>query len=187
MCRRLNKIEKLEIAKQLAILGVDVIEAGFPISSPGDFEAVKMVAKLVKGPVICGLARSLKKDINAAYSSVKYSRRPRIHIFLATSKIHMKYKLKKAEDEILKIAVWAVRYAKTKCNDIEFSPEDASRTEKAFLYKVIESVIEAGAATVNIPDTVGYATPFEFGGLIKGIKENVPNIESEPATHRWKR
>ena len=156
---------------------MDVIEAGFPISSPGDFEAVKMVAKLVKGPIICGLARSLKKDIDAAYSSVKYSGRPRIHIFLATSKIHMKYKLKKAEDEILKIAVWAVRYAKTKCNDIEFSPEDASRTEKAFLYKVIESVIEAGATTVNIPDTVGYATPFEFGGLIKGVRDNVPNIE----------
>lgn len=173
----LNKIEKLEIAKQLTILGVDVIEAGFPVSSPGDFEAVKMVATTVKGPIICGLARALKKDIDAAYNSVKYSKRPRIHVFLATSKIHMKYKLKKIEDEILKIAIWAVRYAKTKCSDIEFSPEDASRTEKAFLWKVIEAVIEAGAATVNIPDTVGYATPFEFSALIKSIKENVFNIE----------
>ena len=173
----LNGNEKLEIARQLAVLGVDVIEAGFPVSSQGDFEAVKMVAKNIRGPVICGLARSLKKDIDAAYKSVKHAHRPRIHVFLATSKIHMKYKLKKAEDEILRLAVWAVKYARRKCGDIEFSPEDASRTEKEFLYKVIEAVIEAGATTVNIPDTVGYATPFEFGELIKGIKEFVPNIE----------
>lgn len=172
----LNKIEKLEIAKELAVLGVDVIEAGFPISSPGDFEAVKKVARDVKGPIICGLARALEKDIDSAYNAVKYSSRPRIHVFLATSKIHMKYKLKKVEDEILRLAAAAVKYAKAKCDDIEFSPEDASRTEKDFLYKVVESVIAAGATTVNIPDTVGYATPFEFGELIKGIKRNVPNI-----------
>ena len=172
----LNINEKLEIAKQLATLGVDVIEAGFPVSSPGDLEAVRRVAKFVKGPIICSLARSLKKDIDTAYDAVKHSSRPRIHIFLATSKIHMRYKLKKAEDEILKIAIWATKYAKAKCSDIEFSPEDASRTESAFLYRVVESVIEAGATTVNIPDTVGYATPFEFGGVIKGIKENVANI-----------
>lgn len=173
----LNMMEKLEIAKQLAVLGVDVIEAGFPVSSPGDFEAVKKVAANVKGPIICGLARAMEKDIDAAYNAVKYSARPRIHVFLATSKIHMKYKLKKAEDEILRLAVSAVKYARTKCKDIEFSPEDASRTEKGFLYKVVQAVIEAGAATVNIPDTVGYATPFEFGDLIKGIKTNVPNID----------
>ena len=172
----LNIKEKLEIAKQLAILGVDVIEAGFPISSPGDFEAVSMVAKLVKGPVICGLARAIEKDIDSAHNAVKYAKRPRIHVFLATSKIHMKYKLKKAEDEILRLAVASVKYAKAKCDDIEFSPEDASRTESPFLYKVVESVIDAGATTVNIPDTVGYSTPFEFANIIKGLKNNVPNI-----------
>ncbi len=173
----LNINEKLEIARQLAILGVDVVEAGFPISSPGEFEAVKMVAKKVKGPVICGLARALEKDIDATYNAVKYSPRPRIHVFLATSKIHMKYKLKKAEDEILRLAVAAVKYARLRCDNIEFSPEDASRTERSFLHKVVEAVIEAGAATVNIPDTVGYTTPFEFASLIKGISQNVPNIE----------
>lgn len=173
----LNMMEKLEIAKQLAVLGVDVIEAGFPISSPGDFEAVKAVAKSVKGPVICGLARAIEKDIDAAYNATKMSARPRIHVFLATSKIHMKYKLKKAEDEILRLAVASVKYAKSKCDDIEFSPEDASRTDRDFLYKVVEAVIEAGAKTVNIPDTVGYSTPFEFAAIIKGIKENVPNID----------
>jgi 2-isopropylmalate synthase len=173
----LNTKEKMEIAWQLKHLGVDVIEGGFPIASPGDFEAVREVARKIKGPVICGLARCDKADINAAYRAVKYSSRPRIHVFLATSKIHMEHKLKKAEDEILKLAVWAVKYAKSKTRDIEFSPEDASRTDRKFLYRVIEAVIDAGATTVNIPDTVGYAIPFEFGGLIKSIKSNVPNIE----------
>ena len=173
----LNINGKVEIAKQLAVLGVDIIEAGFPVSSPGDFEAVKMVAKTVKGVAICGLARALEKDIDAAYNAVKFSSRPRIHVFLATSKIHMKYKLKKAEDEILKLAVAGVKYARSKCADIEFSPEDASRTERPFLHKVVEAVIDAGASTVNIPDTVGYSTPFEFADIIKGLKANVPNIE----------
>lgn len=172
----LNHAEKLEIARQLAVMGVDVIEAGFPISSPGDFEAVKAVAKSVKGPVVCGLARALREDIDAAYNAVKYSNRPRIHVFLATSKIHMKYKLKKAEDEILRLAASAVKYARSKCPDVEFSPEDASRTEKQFLYKVVGAVIEAGAGTVNIPDTVGYAMPFEFGELIRSITAEVGNI-----------
>ena len=173
----LNSSEKIEIAKQLAILGVDVIEAGFPISSPGDFESVKRIAKEVKGPVICGLARAIDKDIDAVYNAIKVAHRGRIHVFLATSKIHMKYKLKKAEDEILKLAVASVKYARNKCADVEFSPEDASRTEKDFLYKVVEAVIDAGATTVNIPDTVGYSTPLEYGQIIKGIKENVPNID----------
>jgi 2-isopropylmalate synthase len=172
----LNTAEKIEIGRQLAVLGVDVIEAGFPVSSPGDFDAVRSVAKSVKGPIICGLARSLEKDIDAAYNAVKVSARPRVHVFLATSKIHMKYKLKKAEDEILRLAASAVKYARAKCPDVEFSPEDASRTEPAFLYKVVDAVIAAGATTVNIPDTVGYATPFEFALLIKGIRDNVPNI-----------
>lgn len=172
----LNIKEKVEIAKQLVVLGVDIIEAGFPISSPGDFESVKTIAKSVKGPVVCGLARSIEKDIDAAYNAVKFNGRPRIHVFLATSKIHMKYKLKKAEDEILRLAVASVKYAKSKLSDVEFSPEDASRTERQFLYKVVEAVIDAGARTVNIPDTVGYTTPFEFSDLIRGIAENVPNI-----------
>lgn len=174
----LNISEKVEIARQLAVLGVDVIEAGFPISSEGDFESVKRVSKDVKGPVICGLARAMEKDIDAAYNALKDSKRFRIHVFLATSKIHMKYKLKKAEDEILKLAASSVKYARNKCGDVEFSPEDASRTERDFLYKVVEAVIAAGAKTVNIPDTVGYTTPFEFAELIKGIKDNVPNIDN---------
>ncbi len=173
----LNINEKIEIARQLAVLGVDVIEAGFPISSPGDFEAVKRVAKEVKGPSICGLARAIEKDIDAAYNAVKYSKSPRIHVFLATSKIHMKYKLKKAEDEILKLAAAAVKYAGKRCGDVEFSPEDASRTDRDFLYKVVEAVIDAGAKTVNIPDTVGYSTPFEFANIIRGIKENASNVD----------
>ncbi len=169
--------EKLEIAKQLARLNVDIIEAGFPISSPGDFEAVKSIAQKIKGPTICALARCLKKDIDAAKAALKPSRKKRIHVFLATSKIHMRYKLRKAENEIIKLAVEGVKYARRFTDDVEFSPEDASRSEKEFLYRVIEAVIDAGAATVNIPDTVGYAIPEEFGGLIYDIKNNVPNIE----------
>jgi len=168
---------KLEIADQLAKLKVDVIEAGFPISSRGDFEAVRSVARNIKGPAICGLARCLKKDIDIVYRAVKYAKKRRIHVFLATSKIHMKYKLKKAEDEIVRLAVWGVKYAKRYVHDVEFSPEDASRTERGFLYRVVEAAIDAGATTVNIPDTVGYAIPSEFGLLIKGIRQNVPNID----------
>lgn len=173
----LNHKEKFEIAQALTNLGVDIIEAGFPISSKGDFDAVKAIAKHVKGPVICGLARAINKDIEAAYDAVKFSSRPRIHIFLATSKIHMKYKLKKAEEEILRLAVEAVRFGRKLCPDIEFSPEDASRSERNFLFRVIEAVINEGATTINIPDTVGYAEPQEYGSLIKAIKENVPNID----------
>lgn len=173
----LTPLQKLEIAKQLAALGVDVIEAGFPIASPGDAEAVNQIARTVKGPTICALARSLEADIDAAAKALKGATNKRIHVFLATSPIHMKYKLRKAEEEIVKQAVSAVKYAKKYCSDIEFSPEDASRTKPEFLYQVLEAVIDAGATTVNIPDTVGYAVPAEFGALIKGIKENVPNIE----------
>ena len=173
----LNPAEKLEIAHALSELGVDVIEAGFPISSRGELESVKRIAKVIKGPVICGLARAIKADIDAAGEAVKDSKRSRIHVFLATSKIHMQYKLKKAEDEILRLAVESVKYAKGLCPDIEFSPEDASRSERRFLFKVIEAVIEGGATTVNIADTVGFAEPEEFGNLIKAIKENVPNID----------
>jgi 2-isopropylmalate synthase len=173
----LNTPEKLEIAQALADLGVDIIEAGFPVSSKGDFDAVASIAKHIKGPAICGLARSIKGDIDAVYEATKSSKRPRIHVFLATSKIHMQYKLKKAEDEILRIAVDSVKYAKKLCQNVEFSPEDATRTERTFLFKVVESVIAAGATTVNIPDTVGYTDPFEYASLISAIKENVPNID----------
>ncbi|MFH1460358.1 MAG: 2-isopropylmalate synthase [Candidatus Omnitrophota bacterium] len=172
----LSDQEKLEVAHQLVRLGVDVIEAGFPISSPGDFNSVKNIAKIIKGATICGLARSLNKDIEAAAAALKPARRKRIHVFLATSKIHMKYKLKKAESEILKIAINAVKQARKFTNDVQFSPEDASRTEPEFLFKVVETVIKAGATTVNIPDTVGFAQPDEFGALIKAICNNVPNI-----------
>jgi len=166
---------KIEIAKQLARLGVDVIEAGFPIASKGDFLAVSEIASAVKGPSICGLARAKKEDIDACAKAVKPAKRSRIHVFLATSKVHMKYKLKKAEEEILKQAVEFVKYARNFSDDVEFSPEDASRSDKDFLCRVVEAVIKAGATTVNIPDTVGYAMPLEFGSLIKTIKTKVPN------------
>jgi len=169
--------EKLEIARQLARLKVDAIEAGFPASSQGDFEAVKLVSQKVKGPIITGLARCVRKDIDMAAEALKPAGRKRIHIFLATSAIHRKYKLKKAKAEILRLAVESVKYARKFADDVEFSPEDASRTEPAYLCSVVEAVIEAGATVVNIPDTVGYATPLEFGKLIKRIKDRVPNID----------
>lgn len=172
----LNVKEKVEIAKQLELLGVDVIEAGFPIASNGDFEAVKAIAKTVKNSIVNGLSRANKEDIDRAWEALKYAKKPRIHTFIATSDIHMKYKLNMEPDEVLKGAHDMVKYAKTLCDDIEFSPEDGSRTRPEFLYKVLESVIDAGATVVNIPDTVGYATPGEFGAFIKGIKENVLNI-----------
>ncbi|MFA5087985.1 MAG: 2-isopropylmalate synthase [Candidatus Omnitrophota bacterium] len=172
----MNVPEKLEIAYALERLNVDIIEAGFPVSSKGDFDSVCTVAKHIKGSIICGLARSIKKDIDAAYESLKSAKRGRIHVFLATSKIHLEYKLKKNKEEILEMAVEAVKYAKAKMPDVEFSPEDASRTDKDFLYRVLEAVINAGATTVNIPDTVGYSMPQEYGRLIADIKNNVPNI-----------
>jgi 2-isopropylmalate synthase len=168
--------EKLKIAFQLEKLGVDIIEAGFPRTSPGDLEAVKMVSKHIKGPVICGLARAIKQDIDDAYKALQKAKKSRIHVFLATSKIHRQYKLKKAKNEILKTSVEAVKYARKKFGDVEFSPEDASRTELDFLAKVVEETIKAGARTVNIPDTVGYAVPGEFGETIEYLMNNVPNI-----------
>ncbi|MFA5059795.1 MAG: 2-isopropylmalate synthase [Candidatus Omnitrophota bacterium] len=173
----MNEKEKLEIAYALERLGVDVIEAGFPVISEGDFNSVKNISKHIKNSIICGLARCVKKDIDAAYEAVKSAKYPRIHVFLATSKIHLQYKLKKSADEILQMAVDSVKYAKSKVSDIDFSPEDASRSEKDFLYRVLEAVIDAGATTVNIPDTVGYATPAEYGQLMADIKNNVPNID----------
>ncbi|TFE68101.1 2-isopropylmalate synthase [Methylacidiphilum sp. Yel] len=169
--------QKLEVAKQLARLGVDVIEAGFPVISQGDYQSVREIAMQVKGPKICGLSRCLPKDIEAAASALEPAgSAARIHVFLATSQIHRRYKLAKDEEEIIQIAVNGVRLAKSYVEDVEFSAEDASRTEPEFLARILQQVIEAGATTVNIPDTVGYAVPEEFASLIRYLFENVPNI-----------
>jgi 2-isopropylmalate synthase len=173
----LNIQEKLEIARQLTRLGVDVIEAGFAIASHGDYLAVKTIAENVKGVTIASLSRATQSDIDRAWEAVCNAEAPRIHTFIATSDIHMKYKLKMTEDEVFERASAMVRYAKKYCSDVEFSAEDASRSREEFLYRIIEEVIKAGATVVNIPDTVGYSSPEEFGQLIRGIRENVRGIE----------
>ncbi|MCF6158897.1 MAG: 2-isopropylmalate synthase [wastewater metagenome] len=169
--------EKVQIARQLALLNVDVIEAGFPVTSSGDFESVKRIAQEIRGVSVAGLARAVEKDIDSAAKALEKAEKPRIHIFLATSEIHRKYKLLKAKEEIIHLAVKGVTYARKFVDDVEFSPEDASRTELDFLIQVVEAVIDAGAKTVNIPDTVGYAIPDQYESLIRGLKENVKNIE----------
>jgi 2-isopropylmalate synthase len=176
----LNVDEKLIIAKQLARLGVDVIESGFAYSSPGDFEAVQKISEAVgtpEGPIICSLARAIKADIEAAAKALKPAAKGRIHTFISTSDIHLEYQLKKSRSEVLAIAKDMVAYAKSFVEDVEFSPMDAARSDADYLYEVLEAVIDAGATTVNIPDTVGYLTPSEFGDLIRGIKQNVRNID----------
>ncbi len=173
----MNNKEKLEIARQLSLLKVDVIEAGFPVASPGDFESVRQIAKEIKGSSVAGLARALEKDIEAAARALEKAELPRIHIFLSTSKLHRDHKLRKSKDEIIQMAVDAVKFGRKFCDDIEFSPEDASRTEPEFLAEVVEAVIDAGAGTVNIPDTVGYSVPTQFGQIIRSLKQNVPNID----------
>lgn len=172
----LTSEQKLEVALQLEKLGVDVIEAGFPIASPDDFKAVSDVARVIKKSIVCGLARCIPIDIEAAHNSLKKARHPRIHVFLATSKIHMQYKFRKAESEILELAKKSTRIARNACSDIEFSPEDSTRTERDFLFRVIEAAINEGATTINIPDTVGYSYPQEIYTLVSDIKNNVPNI-----------
>ncbi|TRZ95554.1 MAG: 2-isopropylmalate synthase [Dehalococcoidia bacterium] len=172
----LSTREKLEIAKQLEKLGVDVIEAGFPISSPGDFEAVQLIAKEIQGSTVCALAHANAEAIDRAWEAIKEAKSPRIHVFLSASDIHLLYQLKKSREEILEISRDMVARAKRYAEDVEFSPMDASRTEPAYIYQILEAVIGAGATTVNIPDTVGYAIPQEFGDLIEGIFKNVPNI-----------
>ncbi len=172
----LNIQEKLEIARQLERLGVDVIEAGFPASSPGDFEAVSLIAREVHTPTICALTHANPNAIDRAWEAVKGAEHPRIHVFLSASDIHLSYQLKKSRDEILQTARDMVARAKKYTGDIEFSPMDASRTDPKYLHQILEAVIAAGATTVNIPDTVGYAIPDEFGRLIEGIIQNVPNI-----------
>ena len=178
----MNLQEKLAVARQLERLKVDVVEAGFPVISEGDFAAVESIAKELKGPIVAGLARCVAGDIDAAGAAVQPAgQRGRIHVFLATSKIHREFKLGKAEEEIIRLAVEGVRQAKTYVEDVEFSPEDASRTEPDFLVKVCRAAVEAGASTVNIPDTVGWAVPIEFEALIRRLRNAVPEFQSGKA------
>lgn len=173
----MNLTEKIEIAQALQDLGVDVLEAGFPIASPGDFESVREIAGVIRDTVVCGLARCNEKDIDRAWEALKVAERPRIHVFLATSAIHREFKLKMTCEEIIRHAVAGVRRAASYCDDVEFSPEDAVRTEHDFLCQVVEAAIDAGATTVNIPDTVGYATPAQMGATIAMLRNRVPNID----------
>lgn len=173
----MNLTEKLEVAHSLAELGVDIIEAGFPIASPGDFEAVQQIAETIKGVTICGLARCNEKDILRAADAVQKAERSRIHVFLATSAIHREFKLRMTTDEIVSRAIDGVKLAASKCEDIEFSPEDACRTEHDFLCRVVEAAIDAGATTINVPDTVGYVTPEETFKIFDMLRNRVPNID----------
>ena len=172
----MNFTEKIRMARQLERLQVDVIEAGFPIASEGDFESVQEIAKQIRTCTIAGLSRANKGDIDRAWEALKYAARPRIHTFIATSDIHLKYKLKKSRDEVLESAVKAVRLAKSYCDDVEFSCEDASRSDIDYLCRVVEAVIAEGATVVNIPDTVGYAIPTDYGTIMRSLVERVPNI-----------
>lgn len=173
----MNKQEKLRLALQLEKLGVDVMEAGFPIASDGDYETVEEIAKAVKNSTVAALCRTRKIDLERAISAVEPANKPRIHTFIATSDIHLKYKLQKSREEVLESAVKAVEFAKSHVDDVEFSAEDASRSDPEFLIEIFTAVIEAGATTINVPDTVGYALPWEFGELIKKLKNEIPNID----------
>src|SRR5512136_1254002 len=181
----MTSAEKLEVARALARLGVDVIEAGFPAASPDDLEAVRRIALEVgnptdgsKAPIICGLARATRSDIDKAWQGVREAKLPRIHTFLATSEIHMQYKLKMDREQMIDRVIEMVSHARSLCPDVEFSPEDAGRSDPEFLYVVLGEAIKAGATTLNIPDTVGYTTPDEFGALIASIIQNTPGIEN---------
>ena len=173
----MNQEEKLSIAKLLEELKVDIIEAGFPIASKGDFNSVQAIASEIKDCQIAGLARAKHEDIETAWNAVKKAKNPRIHTFIATSPIHMKFKLKLTEEEVLEKIKDSVSFARNLCPNIEWSCEDGGRSSIDFLYKCIELAIESGASTINIPDTVGYTLPFEFGEIIKKVKNNVPNID----------
>ena len=172
----MNSAEKLRIASQLERLGVDVMEAGFPASSPGDFESVQMIANKIRNVEIAGLARTAKNDIDQAWAAVRDAAHPRIHTFIATSDIHMKYKLKMTPEEVIGEAVESVKYAKSLCDSVEFSTEDGTRSDRDFLCRVFEAAIAAGATTVNLPDTVGYTVPEEFGELVRYVRAHTPNI-----------
>jgi len=174
----MNHQEKLRLAHQLDRLGADVIEAGFPIASDGDFKAVKAIAEVIRRPIIAGLARACRPDIERAWEALQHAAHPRIHVFLATSDIHLKHKLRLTREECLAQARESVAFAKSLCDDVEFSPEDATRTDPEFLCQVLQAVVEAGATTLNIPDTVGYTVPAEFGELIATIRRRVKGIET---------
>jgi 2-isopropylmalate synthase len=174
---KLDMQQKIEIAVKLEELGVDVIEAGFPISSPGDFASVEAIAKVVKHPTVCGLTRAVRKDIEVAAEAIKSARRPRIHTGIGTSDSHIQFKLKTTREDVLERAVSAVKYAKSFVEDVEFYAEDAGRTDNVFLAQVIEAVIAAGATVLNIPDTTGYCLPEEYGAKIRFLKENVRGID----------
>src|SRR5437762_8457780 len=174
----LNKQEKLEIAHQLARLGVDVIEAGFPITSPGDFESVQAISREVEGPVICGLARTSKQDIDAAWNAVEDSARPRIHTFIATSDIHIERKLQTTREDVKGQARAAVAHAREYTEDVEFSPEDGSRSDVEFMAEVIQIAIDEGATTINVPDTVGYTMPHEYAAMFEELYELVPDLRN---------
>ena len=174
----MNTQEKLRLAQQLDQLGVDVIEAGFPIASDGDFEAVRAIAAVIRRPIVAGLARACRPDIERAWEALKDAAHPRIHVFLATSDIHLKYKLRITREQCLEQARSSVAFARSLCSDVEFSPEDATRTDPDFLCQVLEAVVAAGATTLNIPDTVGYTVPAEFGELISTIRSRVKGIDN---------
>ncbi|UCD62191.1 MAG: 2-isopropylmalate synthase [Flavobacteriaceae bacterium] len=174
---KLDSKQKLVIAERLDLLGVNIIEAGFPISSPGDFKSVNEIAKIVKEATVCGLTRSVKKDIEVAAEALKYAKKPRIHTGIGTSDSHIKYKFNSTPDKILERAVEAVKYAKTFVEDVEFYAEDAGRTDNEYLARVCEAVIKAGATVLNIPDTTGYCLPEEYGAKMKYLRENVKGIE----------
>src|SRR5580700_8560813 len=173
----MTRPEKLRVARALSELGVDVIEAGFPAASRGDWESVNAVAREIEGPIIAGLARCTREDIELAARALKDAPRHRLHVFLATSAIHRQYKLNMAQEQIVRCAVEAVQIAREYCEDVEFSPEDASRTELDFLAQVVEAAIEAGATTINIPDTVGYTVPDEFAELFRYLRKYVRGID----------
>lgn len=173
----MNMDEKLRLARQLEHLRVDVIEAGFPISSTGDFEGVKMVAQTITSCTVAALARAVKPDIDRAWEAIREAAKPRIHVFIATSDLHLKYKLKKSREQVLHDAVWAVKYAKSLCPEVEFSCEDASRTDLDYLCTIVEAAIDAGAGIINLPDTVGYAIPDEYGAMFRTVIQKVPNIK----------
>src|ERR1044071_5007218 len=172
----LNAAEKLEIAQQLARLGVDVIEAGFPIASPGDFEAVRTIAREVEGPVICGLARANSADIDRAWEAIQDAERPRIHTFLSTSDIHIEHQLQATREDVKGLARASVAQAKALCEDVEFSPMDATRADKEFPAEVIQIALDEGATTINVPDTVGYAMPDEYAAFLTDLYEMVPAL-----------
>jgi 2-isopropylmalate synthase len=178
----MNLEEKVRMARQLEQLRVDVIEAGFPIASVGDFEAVQVIAKMVEQSTVAALCRTVKADIDRAWAVLQYAKKPRIHVFIATSDIHITHKLRKTRQQVLEDAAWAVTYAKSFCPDVEFSCEDASRSDIDYLCEVVTAAIDAGATVINLPDTVGYATPEEYGAMFRTVRERVKDIEKVTLT-----